>query len=367
MNHLVKQLYLDLGMSRNTIPNKDVLYNLFESVPKDKGENLPHIQTNEAGEIVQSDTLYLPEDEGYHYALVVVDCGNRALDAEPLKKRDAKTVLAALKKIFKRGIVKEPSFQLQVDSGTEFKSEVKNYFERKGIIVRVAQTGRHRQVALAEGMNHLIGKLIMMRQLGEELLTNVKSTEWIDDLPKIVKAINARVKLNHPRYTLKEMLKQDPIGHGDACSLYDIGTKVRVALDVPEDYLTGKRLIGSFRAGDQRWEKEPRTITGVLLNPNMPPMYTVSGKYRVSYTKNQLQLVPEKEEQPPATIQTKFVINKIVGKKTLKGKVYYKINWRGYGPEKDTWEVRTELAKTAPLLIEQYEAGLKKPKTKGKK
>jgi hypothetical protein len=48
------------------------------------------------------------------------------LDAEPLKLRDALTVMKAFKEIFERGILSIP-FVLTVDSGTEFKGVCDNY------------------------------------------------------------------------------------------------------------------------------------------------------------------------------------------------------------------------------------------------
>ena len=53
-----------------------------------KGSTMPHFTTNlPKDDRHQADTLYLPNDNQYKYALVVVDVGTRMIDAEPLKNR----------------------------------------------------------------------------------------------------------------------------------------------------------------------------------------------------------------------------------------------------------------------------------------
>lgn len=53
--------------------------------------------------------------------------------------------------------------------------------------------------------------------------------------------------------------------------------------------------------------------------------------------------------------QEYYVIEKIVGKKTIKGKVYYRIRWHGFTPDDDTWEPREQLLKDAPSVVNRYD------------
>ena len=85
---------------------------------------------------------------------------------------------------------------------------------------------------------------------------------------------------------------------GDSCDLLNVGDKVRIQLDLPEDYLSGKRLIGTFRATDIRWTKKPHTITDVIIKPGSPPLYIIDDDGSTAYTKNQLQLVTDNETGP---------------------------------------------------------------------
>jgi hypothetical protein len=73
---------------------------------------------------------------------------------------------------------------------------------------------------------------------------------------------------------------------GDSCVLFEPGAKVRVQLDVPVDFLSGKRLIGTFRASDIRWTKQPHTITDIVIKPACPPLYIIDDDETTGYTKN---------------------------------------------------------------------------------
>jgi len=62
---------------------------------------------------------------------------------------------------------------------------------------------------------------------------------------------------------------------------------------------------------------------------------------------------PESELRPSLDEKEKYIIQSIKSKKTIKGKIYYEIKWKGYS--KTTWEPRSELIKDIPDLIKEYE------------
>lgn len=67
---------------------------------KDKGLERttvdPTVATNS---IHQAELLFLPEDDGYRYALVVMDIGSRAMDAQQLKTKKPTEVLKTFRAI----------------------------------------------------------------------------------------------------------------------------------------------------------------------------------------------------------------------------------------------------------------------------
>ena len=69
---------------------------------------MPQTQALEEGATAQADTLFLPNDNGFKYCLVVVDIASRKMDCEPMKTKSAEETKKAFQKILKRKILKEP-------------------------------------------------------------------------------------------------------------------------------------------------------------------------------------------------------------------------------------------------------------------
>lgn len=340
--------------------HKQELYQLYKKPQKSNYVNTAHYNgvfsefTDQ-----QADLLFLPNNNGYKYALVVTDIATKKSDAEPLKTKTSEEVMKAFKKIYNRKILKLPII-ITTDSGNEFKGVVKSYFEKQGIQIRYGKPGRKSQLAMVERTNLYLGKMIFYRMQAQEILTGEVSKEWIEDLPKFIEYINEKRAIK-PKQPIKEDIKCS----GDACYTLIEGTKVRAILDTPIDYITDKKLHGKFRASDIRWDPEIRIIKRVTLLPGKPPLYLLNDKKdinkidnQVAYTKNQLQVVGEEEPPNPKVIRgnpSTYVVQKIVDKKKQNGKIYYKVRWKGYKPSEDTWELRTKLAEDVPILVEEFE------------
>lgn len=100
MNRILREFGLETETNENSLLN-----NLYQVPKQDKGPNMPHFQYPDAGQIVQADILYMPNDQGYKYMLVVVDNGSRLIDAEPMKTHNSKATVEAFTAIFKRKLV----------------------------------------------------------------------------------------------------------------------------------------------------------------------------------------------------------------------------------------------------------------------
>jgi len=143
----------------------------------------------------------------------------------------------------------------------------------------------------------------------------------------------------------------------DGQRMYEVGERVRVALDRPTDVLGRVLPVGSgksgFRAGDIRWDPTVRTVTDIYFKPGQSLRYGVSGIRNASYGPWQLQLVRENEQYPAGkdVIRGKpagYIPLALHGKrKNTKGRVEYYVEWRGYPAEAEwTWEPRTEVVKS---------------------
>jgi len=344
----------------------DVATKLKRKPRKPKADEIYRYNKNYGkNHVHQADLLYLPEDDGYKYCLVVVDGSSRLIDAEPLKTRDSKAVLSAFKKIYDRDTLSMPN-NIQFDAGTEFKADVKKHFADHNVRVRVGRVGRHKQQALVENKNKDIGKKLFLRMSQEELVTGDHANEWVSFLKEVVSKINKRTTKNNKNNPPINYSKQKPI---NATIDYAIGDKVRVKIEEPTDAVTGKRLSKGFRATDYRWHPLIRTVMDIKLDLHKPPLYILSDvnnpkkkDIAVAYSGYELQAVTKDESFGDAKDillnnkkQTTFIAQEIVNKKKEKGKIYYEVKYRGH--KEPVWQARTDFIKNAfqKELIHEYE------------
>jgi len=380
-----KNLLKDLKIIDN-IDDSNQATNLTKRPVRDNAYNTPKTTVYTTGMIQQTDTLFLPEDMtvidakrekrqlaevnkiraqnkqkpykddlGYRYALVVVDLATGRMDAEPFKFKYPFIVKDCLIRIYKRGILKAPTYQLEVDAGKEFKGDFDSYFSKQ-FKLRVKKTGRHRQQAVVEGVNSILSKVIQLRQLSEELLINATSREWVSDLPEIVKQINKHFEHNPPVFDFKK--NAEIRCTGQSCDLLPEGTLVRVQLDYPITATTDdKKLYGTFRIGDIRFSKEPKPITQIILKPDQPPMYIVGNDLNVAYTRKQLLVYDEKEKQPPTSTLRRHVVKKIIKKVEGKTPIHYLIEWKDNTKSE---EPRKTLLQDIPDMLKEFEKSIRK-------
>jgi hypothetical protein len=282
-------MYKKLVKNRTDISNADLktLTQLHKTPIRETKEEMPVFQNFKANFTHQADLLYLPTAVfGYKFLLVVVDNHTRHFDAEPIKKRDSGQVAKAFEKIYSR--IDLPK-RIEVDDGSEFKSQVKTYFEEHDVEMRVAQTNRHRQEGLVESRNGVLGKLIMMILNVKELKNKKTSKDWFKNMTtfrSLIDELNENIQYQPQVDDIQENIRVSENNK----ELLPQGTEVRVQLDYPIDLAKEKRMFGKFRAGDIRWSTNIKTIEWNVLQPNQPPMYKVNGE-SILRTRQQLQVV----------------------------------------------------------------------------
>ncbi len=333
----------------------EIMYQLFKNTKENKSTS-PKIQDpidHAPNKVQQADLLYMPTDDGYMYGLTVVDCGSRLTECQPLRDRTSKAVLEGLKEIYKRKVISIPSVRMEVDDGSEFKKDFADFFKKKEIFLRVAEPGRSRQQGLVENRNGLLARTLMRRMVAEELLTGVKSVEWVHYLPKLLKLMNDKYYQKKVTLTPEELMAPVKIDN-QSRDLLENGTSVRIKLDKPVNHLTNRREHGGFRQGDVRWSIKPTTILRLQLIPGQPVLYKVKGK-KALYTRNQIQIINETSRYPPSSVQFKFVIDKILKKKKVNGLFKYLVKWENEPADKATWESREQLLEDAPDVVEEFD------------
>ena len=346
MNNNIKNFYKEFNLLRLSNKSEELknqeLYNLYRVPKKDKGDEIPHTDISDIppGNVYQCDILYMPsenEKTNVMYALVIVDPSSGITDAEPLTELNSTETLKALKKIFKRGILKMPKFKIQTDGGPEFKKEFRKYLNEQGVIVRYGKAGRSRSQAFVESRNKELAKCLFMLMTSKELLTSQINKEWTSYLPHAVKYLNRNMKKSRILSEKFAANKDQEINIDDKTIILDEGTKVRVILDKPRSVLM-KQLSGyHFRATDIRFDPQIRTVSKIILQPNQPVLYNVDSKNYPAYTFNQLLLVSDNEEAPPASLVKRkdlntdtYTINKIIEYKVVGKKKQYLVSFKGY-------------------------------------
>ena len=305
---------------------------------------------------IQADLLFLPEDKGFKYLLSVVDIGNKKFDGEPIKDKEPSSVKEGFQKIFKRGIVKFPKLQAKFDSGSEFKSEVKDWFEKNNVLVTTARTGRHDQIGNVEQRNQEFGKQVSNEQLRKELLSGEVNREWVGETRKIVNNINANAR---------KAVKSRSSGaikcsnNGNTCELLPIGQEVYVKLEEPRSATEGTRLHGKFRTGDLRYEIFPRKIVSYRFKPNSTPRYVVSGIPHTLFHRNELLPAKKGEFDSLKKEGEEFetgVVEAIEGKRKKGNTVEYLVKFRGDPPKWLPNATFKDAGKRAKQLIKTFNA-----------
>ena len=299
------------------------------------------------GQVHQIDTLYLPEDKaGDKFLLVAVDIGSGLMDCRPMKVLNADTTLKCLQNLYgmdgknKNKVFRNPPLRIHADKGSEYNNKkVTSFFHNMNIGLRFASTGRHSQQAIVERMNFAIGDAIAKLQLHNENITGQEDKDWIEYIPDIVREVNKNAKETKPDLPPQDN-SADVKCRGSECDIYEVGTKVRIALDFPTD-VKGEKLHGKFRAGDRRFSLKPYSISNVLMFPNQPIRYVIDGVPNNTFSK--AELLPYVAPVTNQLTHQKYVFEKIIGKKKERGLLFYQVKWKDY--DDPTWVAKTSLVK----------------------
>jgi hypothetical protein len=382
----VDKYYNSFGLDKS-IPKsfikKQELNNIFAVPKKEQNKDMAHFYNFVENDTHMADVLFLPWDRVsrklYAYALIVVDVATGNTDGEPLEKKDEYEITdegkqlktkwsgptpedttIALNKIYKRGTyLKKPNL-LITDSGKEFNNEIfQNYLEKNGITWKKSVGGRSRQVALAERRNYTIGRAIAMKQQAISMITQKENRQWFKDFPTLIYWVNKR--FHHKPPTDESLFKQYGDPWLEKKKILPIGTVVRVKLTQPKDFKE-RGIKGKFRASDARWTQDTYKITGFLFDPHSPILYKINMKLKprekAAYTREQLKVVADDEEDVPATITTErpdneeYRIKKLIDKRQRGTRTEYKTLWYGFPLSEATWEYKSKLPKS---FVNSYE------------
>ncbi len=321
MKSILDKLKIDETFSRNINKPQKVFNKVKNNIP------------DEANYSLMSDLLFLPTTkEGYKYLFVVVDLASNKFDVEPIKDKTPETTTQALKNIFKRGKYVKGGETMRTDSGNEFKGVFNKYLIDNEILHKTALPGRHTQLANVDALCRQLGRLLNGYMNSKELKTNKVYKEWVPALKIIIPELNKvrnNDNLGHHQY---------PFFNPTSLPKFKVGDIVHQLLNHPESALGHKQPTAKFREGDFKYSKVPKAITKVIYMLDPPYYrYLISGITDASFSEN--QLMKSKEKEP------KFVVQKIIDDRKIKGKVEFLIKWKGYANKDNTWEPLDKLIK----------------------
>ena len=350
-------LYEILENLKIDIPSK--ITHLMTAPKRPKGKNRPSIRVPRENAVHQADLLKLPDDDGKSDLLVVVDLHSKFAEVRPLSSKRMGVVLKALKDIYSNSPYLSIPSMLQTDNGTEFNA-IPKFMKDHGGFLRRNKAGRHKQQAQVENMNKILGTAIYTIQNVNELITGARIVEWVDLLPEIMRSYNEYI------LTKDATIKPIPPAscQGDDCDLLQVGDRVRIPLDEPILVDTKKKIYGSFRATDLRFDPTPRTIRKVLITPGQPPLYVVApikkkGKTidpLVAYTKGELQIISP-DEKGNKRAQTFYVLKQIHDERGTRDNKEYLVEWKDYPLVKDyTWEPLSKIKRLNQSLLDDWKA-----------
>ena len=154
----------------------------------------PHFTIYKPNEAHQADLIFLPTDNGYKYALTVIDVASRYKAARALKSKSSEAVAAAFSDIYIKTELKFPQ-TLMTDPGKEFMGAVKSLMTKNDTKMRYGRVNLHRDQAFVERFNRTLAERLFIYQTAEEL--KLKSgqfnREWVKRLDPVVQSLNNEV------------------------------------------------------------------------------------------------------------------------------------------------------------------------------
>ena len=305
----IKKLTSAAGVSEDVAKDwlkKQAIWQIFLPAPR----RIPHpkFDVPTPNEVHQADLLFLPHDrvgrKTFRYALTIVDVASRYKEAEPLTNKTATEVADALSRIYKRGPLKWPKL-LQVDPGREFMGAVSQLLAEHKTEVRRGRVDVHRDQGIVERWNRTLAERLFGYQYAQEmrLPAGERSTEWVQRLPAVVRALNGEVTRLTGRRPLDAIkirsVAQRPssVVPGRPVGLQE--QKLPSGVGVRYLYQPGELEGGRRRATDPVWSLRVYRLGRSTTKPDQPVLYYLLDGPARSFVREELLPVPADTQLPP--------------------------------------------------------------------
>jgi hypothetical protein len=279
----------------------------------------------------QIDLAFIPqykaENDNFEILFCAIDCFSRKAWVFPLKDKSNTSVLEALKKL-----LSETSFNvLQTDHGTEFTGKIiQDFLKEKGITFFSTEDSRTKSAIAERFIRTLKGKIT-------RLFDASGSFRYIDALPQILDNCNNTVNRSigmTPNQVNFENIDQVQANLDKSRKVPKVSNpKFQVG-----DYVRTVLQKGTFSKdiASQRWSHDILIIKTV--QPTLPPTYKLK-----DYKDEDVPGIFYEQDLQKANKPEQFYVEKILARRTRRGRKEVLVKWIGYPEEESTWEPASEI------------------------
>ena len=266
---------------------------------------------------------YANVNNGYRYLLTIIDLFSRFAWAVPLRDKTAREVTAAFRQVFALG--RQPE-RLQTDDGREFDNrEFQQFLNLHNI--RFFTVKSQFKAALCERFNRTL-KSKMWRYF-----THTGRYRWIDVLEELMTAYNSATHRSlgvspiqvtneneHELWLRQERKGPQRVTQREPMTVFRVGDEVRISIS-KEPFAKGYL---------PNWTEQIYTVSEVL--------HTEPTQYKLrDYAREQIKGSFYSAELQRVVPPEHYAIQRILNQRRVNGRTEYYVQWRGYGPEFNSW------------------------------
>ena len=283
--------------------------------------------TYEIDDLWQADLVIMSQfsvlNDGYVYLLCVIDCFSKYAWVEILKSKTGSEVAQAFERIFKQG--RRPML-LQTDKGTEFYNDkVKKLLDDRGI--KLYSSDSDKKASIVERFNRTLKSRMW------KYFTANETRKWVDILQKLVHDYN---------HTFHSAIKMTPVEGSNPENSQAVWYNIYGA------YLSSNYEVPKYKVGETvRISKYKSTFAKGYLPNYTEEFFKIKEVriglptvYKLTDLKNEeLNGIFYEEELSPyrETEESTYKIEKIIGRKTVKGKKFVLVKYKGWPEKFNEW------------------------------
>lgn len=354
----VRSKYPEYKISRRMIMNwlkNQQIHQLY--APTKTTKNIRHTVLKEPHKQIGIDLVDMQnyEYKNYKYILTGIDLFSKKGYAKPLKNKEQQTVTKAMDELIKKEIKYVGS--VRSDQGSEFINETFiNMLNKNNIKSVLSLPGKPQSNGNIERFNKTLKKALLM---GMKINNN---NDWVTIMPIIIKNYN-----NTIHDTTKQIpddideINDEEIYANVESEIYDKVQSKNDHDDKEYDILdrVRRKLEPDEKTDRANWSTDVYTIYKKFKakdNSISNTYYYIkkgNEKFTKKYYYNDLMKINKIDN--PLDINKKYEISKLIKAVIRNGKPAYIVRWKGYKESDDTVEMRDELIKDVPKLVNKFE------------